>query len=185
MLTGPRVVGTSSIGWELLMLIQAETPTALIDLAQIGFVNDGDDLTVRRHRLRAANLAAMVRTYHDDGCQLLIAVGRVLSTEDRDTYASVLAPGSLSLTRLHATPAELERRIHARTAPTGDPHLAGDDLRNRRGIDVDRVLQQALQDAKQLDRSDFADHALDTTNLSVAEAAEMIRASVLRARRHH
>lgn len=178
-LTGPRAVGTSSVGWELFMMIHHEVQTAFIDLAQIGFLNDGDDLTVRRHRLRAANLAAMVRTYLEDGCQLVIAGGPLLSGEERSIYAQALAPGSMSVTRLRAAQSQLQQRIHARTASSGGPHLAGDDLRGRPAAHAERVLEQALREAGELDTSDFADHVLDTSDLSATKAADMIR-SLLR-----
>ena len=173
-ITGPRAAGTSTIGWQLFSQSQVH-PAAFIDLAQIGFVNTGADLRARHHALRAANLAAMVEVYQRQGCRLIIAGGAVLTTEERDLYADRLAPTPLSLVRISVRPDQLEQRVAARTAPTGGPHLAGDDLRGQSGEAAKQVLDQALREAEQLEHSDFADHVIDTNQLSATQAAEMIR----------
>lgn len=174
-ITGPRAVGTSTIGWELFSRSQVHEPTAFIDLAQIGFINTGADLRARHHALRAANLAAMVEVYRGQGCRLIIAGGAVLNTEERDLYAAGLAPTPFSLVRISARPDQLKQRIVARTAPTGGPHLAGDDLRGQSSDAVKQVLDQALREAKQLEHSGSADHVIDTSQLSATQAAETIR----------
>jgi hypothetical protein len=173
-LTGPRTVGTSTVGWQLFMRHQLQEPTAFVDLAQIGFLNSGTDLTARHHRLRAANLAAIVSTYQQEGCRVVIAAGAVLSTEERDVYAAGLGSTPLTVVRLTATAAQLQQRVVARTAPAGGPHLAADDLRGQSNQAAKNVQAQALHEADQLERSDFADHVINTSAQSAKEAAEQI-----------
>lgn len=173
-ITGPRAVGTSTVGWELFSHNLVHGPTAFIDLAQIGFISTGTDLRARNLALRAANLAAMVEVYQRQGCRLIIAAGAVLNTEERDFYAARIAPTPHSLIRISASSDQLEHRIGARTAPTGGPHLAGDDLRGQSGAAVSQVLNQALREAEQLERSDFADRVIDTSKLSASQVAERI-----------
>lgn len=180
-ITGPRAVGVSTVGWEVFTRGQAEEePTAFIDLAQIGFLNAGPDGRARHHRLRAANLAAMVEVYEGVGCQRVIAGGAVLSAAEWELYADALAGRSLSVIQLTGTPGVLRQRVAARSTATGGPHLAGDDLRGQTGAALAPVVEQALLEAAQLRLSDFADQVIDTSHLSVRLTADMVQRIIAR-----
>jgi hypothetical protein len=174
LLTGPRAVGTSTVGWELLQLAQQHMTTAFIDLAQVGFVNEHRNISPRRHPLRAANLADIASNYQHDGARLVIAVGSVLDADELSEYSALLTPGGLTVCRLHAVPEEVQRRVIARSAASGGPHLAGDDLRGRPAAEIRRVTEQSLAEADLLEQSKIGHITLDTTKMSPSECATAI-----------
>ena len=70
LLCGPAGVGKSTIGFQLyLQCLQAGLTAGYIDLDQIGFLTPPADGDPGNHRLKAANLAAIWRTYHAAGAR--------------------------------------------------------------------------------------------------------------------
>jgi DNA polymerase III delta prime subunit len=178
LLTGPRGVGLSTVGWELFQLAGRQRPTAFLDLAQLGFLCVDGDLTVRHDRLRAASLAGVVRNFATFGRRLVIAVGAVSDRDALDHYAAALSPTRVAWCRLRADESTLRSRITTRTTTFGGPHLAGDDLRGGAASDVARVLRRSLSEAASLDASGIGDLILDTDRLTAAESARAVWSAV-------
>lgn len=103
LICGPTGVGKSTIGFRLLVRYVNDGLTAgYIDLDQIGFVRPGPDGDPGRHRLKAANLAAMWRTYHAAGARHLIATGPIESEAEIQAYVRALPAARVTVCRLHA-----------------------------------------------------------------------------------
>lgn len=78
LLRGPPGVGKSTIGFQLyLRCLQAGLTAGYIDLDQIGFLTPPADGDPGNHRLKAANLAAIWRTYHPAGARHLVTTGPI------------------------------------------------------------------------------------------------------------
>ncbi|GAA2096629.1 hypothetical protein GCM10009841_08360 [Microlunatus panaciterrae] len=172
LLCGPRAVGTSTVGWETFQHLWGLRTSAFVDLAQVGFVGEASVAPLGRHRLRAHNLAAMARNFHQGGATVVIAVGSILHSADLRAYSEALAPGTLTVGRLRATSDHLRQRVAARTAVRGGPHLAGDCLRGRAVAELGPVIDQALAESTLLDRSGIGDVVIDTSGRAPTDCAD-------------
>jgi predicted ABC-type ATPase len=91
LLCGPAGVGKSTIGYQLyLRSVRDGLKAGYIDLDQIGFLTPPADGDPRNHRLKAANLAAIWRTYHAAGARHLVTTGLIDNQAALDTYAAAL-----------------------------------------------------------------------------------------------
>lgn len=149
---GPSGVGKSSAGYELFdQLTKTGTPSAYVDMDQIGLsypVPAGDP---RNHRLRSRALDHVCAGFRAAGAQCLVVSGLA------DDLTQI--PGTeLTVCRLRASPAQLRDRI------------------TRRGWQL-HLTEDALRDASELDGTTFADLVVDTTALTVEEVAAQIRAT--------
>lgn len=130
-LCGPAGVGKSTIGFELyLRCLRGGLTAGYIDLDQIGFLTAPADGDPGNHGLKAANLAAMWRTYHAAGARHLVTTGPIGNQAALQTYLAALPSASVTACRLHAGPAELTRRIMTR-GDGGSWFQPGDPLRGQ------------------------------------------------------
>lgn len=176
LICGPTGVGKSTIGFHLYLRCLRDGLTAgYVDLDQIGFVRPGPASDPGRHRLKAANLAAMWRTYHAAGATHLIAAGPAGSQAALRTYIRALPAADVTTCRLHAGPSELTRRIISR-GDGGSWPQPGDQLRGQPAGYLRQVADQAAADADALRRAAVATIRIDTDGRSAAQAAELIAA---------
>jgi hypothetical protein len=172
LLCGPTAVGKSTVGWEIYQRSSlAGVHTAFVDLEQIGFLRPE---SAGNHRLKAANLAAMWRTYYARGARRLVVVGKVDGPADVEAYATALPGATITVCRLHAGPERLADRITLRSQGIGATWgLAGDELTGR--PPPAGIYARARAEAAALDRAGFGDQRVDTDNHSVAEVVASIR----------
>jgi adenylylsulfate kinase-like enzyme len=156
-LCGPSGVGKSSVGFELFdQLSNAGTATAYVDLDQVGlcYPTPGDD--PRNNRVKARNLGEVWSGFRAAGAQCLVVSGIVDDAEEIRRHADLLADTALTVCRLRVGHDELRDRIA------------------RRGWQLD-LTEEAVRNATQLDRTDFAGLVVDTAGLAVAEVAARVR----------
>jgi len=173
--TGPRAVGSSTIGFGLAMRRwRANRRTAFVDLQQLGFVSR-DNRPATDVRLSIGQLAAMHRLMAARGAELLVVTGH-LTVRSRAALRMSLPAAAVTVVRLRADEATL--RDHARTRVRGsDARLAGDDLRGADQRHQDYVVAAALAEQAALDASALDDAVLDvsgrTQEVVIAELEDL------------
>jgi hypothetical protein len=173
-LCGPAAVGKSTVGWHLYeQAARAGSRAAFVDLDQIGFrrpVPAGDP---GNHRLKAANLAAVWRTFRARGAERLIAVGPVDHPDLVRHYTTALPAADITLVRLHAGPDQLTERVLLRGKGQG-PQIAGDELAGQPAAVLRRAADRAAADARALDDAAIGDLRVDTDGRPAPDVAEDI-----------
>lgn len=87
-LCGPAAVGKSTVGWQVYQQARrAGINAAFVGLDQIGFHRPVPSADLGNHRLKAANLAAVWRTFRDNRADCLIVVGPLDRPEDAAAYS--------------------------------------------------------------------------------------------------
>ena len=177
LLCGPAGVGKSTIGYQLyLRCLESGVTAGYIDLDQIGFLTPPADGDPANHKLKAANLAALWRTYHAAGARHLVITGPVDNQAALQTYLAALPSAELTACRLHAGPAELKRRIMTRGGGGSWPQ-PGDPLRGQPASYLSQVAEQAAADNQALDRAHLDAIRIDTDGRTAAEAADLTTAA--------
>jgi predicted ABC-type ATPase len=177
LLCGPAGVGKSTIGFQLYLRSLRDGLTAgYIDLDQIGFLAPPADGDPANHRLKAANLAAIWRTYHSAGARHLVTTGPIEDQAGLQTYIAALPSATVTACRLHAGPAELTRRIMTRGEGGSWPQ-PGDPLRGQPASHLSRVAEQAAADAQALDSTYLGVIRIDTDGHTAGEAADLTAAA--------
>jgi hypothetical protein len=173
-LCGPAAVGKSTVGWQVYQQVRrAGGNAAFVDLDQIGLhrpVPAGDP---GNHRLKAANLAAVWRTFRVSGAGRLIAVGPLERPEDVAEYIAALPTASITLCRLHASRKVLADRVARRgrgLTPTWG--LAGDELIGQPQARLRQIADQSARIADALDG--VGDLRVDTDHRPAEEIAAEI-----------
>jgi hypothetical protein len=175
-LCGPAAIGKSTVGWQVYQQVRrAGVAAAFVDLDQIGFRRPARAGDPGNHRLKAANLAAVWRTFRAGGAGCLIAVGPLDRPEDAGAYTAALPAATITLCRLHAGRQVLADRVARRgrgLAPTWG--LAGDELI---GQPPARLREIAARAARIVDALDgVGDLRVDTDDRPADEiAAEILR----------
>ncbi len=155
-LCGPSGVGKSTVGWEIFdQLSRSGIRTGFVDLDQLGLcypapIDDRDN-----HRIKAANLGQVLPTYRSAGVRCLVLAGGA-PTAERARYTDAVPDAALTLCRLRVGHAELRHRFL------------------RRGWRHD-LVDEAVDEADELDRTGFADLCIDTDGLAVPEVARLVR----------
>jgi hypothetical protein len=175
-LCGPPAVGKSSVGWQMYRQIRrAGVSAAFVDLDQIGFFRPAPAGDPGNHRLKAANLGAVWRSFRDNGAACLIAVGPLRRPEDVVAYTDAQPGATITLCRLHASRKVLADRVARRgrgLAPTRG--LAGDELIGQPRARLRELADQAARIDDAL--SAVGDVWVDTDHRSADEiAAEILR----------
>jgi adenylylsulfate kinase-like enzyme len=129
-LCGPSAVGKSSVGWRVYeQTRRAGVRAAFADLDQLGFHRPAPTGDQGNHRLKAANLAAVWRSFRDNGAECLIVVGPLDRPEDARLYTDAQPAATITLCQLRASRGVLADRVARRgrgVTPTWG--LAGDEL---------------------------------------------------------
>jgi hypothetical protein len=174
---GPPSVGKSTVGWLLFTDARRRDTTGFVDLGQIGFLQLGSEDDPDRHRLKAANLAALWSTFHVWGAHTLIVNGVIPDREVLRVYEQALPAADVVVARLRADPCELARRLmrqvhgHGLSLPGDRPADWSPDQRRRE-------LRALLAQAEALDRQQLGDAVVDTTTMTVEDVAEQAARAV-------
>ncbi|MFC4014258.1 adenylyl-sulfate kinase [Nonomuraea purpurea] len=153
-LSGPTGVGKSTVGWEVFeQLSRSGVKTAFVDADQISLCHPMPEGMT--HRIRARSLAAMWPHFRQEGVQCLILAGFVDTAEEVREYTALVPEAAFTLCRLRVDDAELKERFLAR------------------GWRPD-LVEDAVAEAKALDRSDYADVCVDTGGFTVSETARLV-----------
>jgi broad-specificity NMP kinase len=178
LICGPAGVGKSTIGFQVyLRYLRGGLKAAYLDLRQIGLIRPGSPTDPGNHRLKASNLAAMWRTFHDAGARYLVATGRIESEPALRAYVGALPATTVTVCRLHAGPAELTRRIMSRGDGGSWPE-PGDPLRGRTAQYLRRAADQAITSADALERQGLGTMRINTDGLTAAQSADAVMAAV-------
>jgi len=169
-LCGPTGVGTSTVGFQVyLRMLASGRIAAYVDLGQLGFGGPGP----AAHRVKAANAAALVRTFRAAGAQAVVMVGPVDDATTVRLYAGALRDAAMAVYRLHAGRDELARRILRRGEGRGSWPQPGDPLRGRPAAELLGVVDRAARHAEALDRAGTG-HRVDTDGLAPDEVTDLI-----------
>jgi hypothetical protein len=129
-----------------------------VDLDQLGLCRPAPDDDPRNNRVKARNLGEVWSGLRAAGAQCLVVSGIVDDAQEVRRHADPLAGTALTVCRLRVGHDELRGRIA------------------RRGSLV-HLTDEAVRNAAELDRTDFADLVVDTAGLAVAEVAARVRAA--------
>jgi adenylylsulfate kinase-like enzyme len=90
-LNGPRPAGLSAVGYQVYRRLRlAGMRAAYLDLEQVGFLRPARATDPGDHRLKAANLAAVWRTFRARGADCLVAVGSADGPDGEAAYVAAL-----------------------------------------------------------------------------------------------
>lgn len=168
---GPTGVGKSMVGWSAYRAARiAGYQSSYVDLDQISFLEPAQAADPGRHRLKAANLAAVWHNFHARGAGHLVAVGPIDGDEAVRAYAEALPSARIVVARLHAGPERFAERIALRGAGKTPPRgLAGDLLVGRPAAELRRIADQAAAESAALDRAGVGDIRVLTDDRSPDE----------------
>lgn len=172
---GVTAVGKSTVGWQVYERIRTSgIHAAFVDLEQIGFHRPAPSDDPGNHRLKAANLAALWRTYHGAGARRLVAGGEVDSAATVRTYRAALPAATLTVCRLHAGRDTLRERILQRGRGLGAIGLAGDRLIGQPEAVLQAVADRAVAEAEVLGRAGVDEVRVDTDGRGVDDLADEV-----------
>lgn len=173
-LCGPPAVGKSTVGWQVYEQVRrAGVNAAYADLDQLGFRRPAWDGDPGNHRLKAANLAALWRTFRASGAACLVAVGPLDRPADQSAYVAALPAATLTLCVLHAGPEVLADRVARRgrgLTPTWG--LAGDELIGQPPVRLREIADRAARTLDAL--AGFGDLRVETGDRPPDEIATEI-----------
>ncbi len=178
LVSGVTGVGKSTVGWQVYERVRTSgLHAACVDLEQIGFHRPVPSTDRQNHRLKAANLAALWRTYYAAGAERLVIIGAVESTDAVNAYAEALPSVSLTVCRLHANHSTPGARILQRGRGIG-VNLAGDSLTGQPEATVWAVADQAAAEGHALDQAGVGDVRISTDGRDVEDiVGEIVRAT--------
>jgi adenylylsulfate kinase-like enzyme len=154
-LCGPPGVGKTAVGWEIYSeLVRSGIQAGYVDIDQLGMCYPEADSDPGRHRMKACNLAAVVAGYRAAGARCVVVSGVVDPVYG--VHLDELLEMALTVCRLRVDEQELRRRFVGRRG-----EVAG--------------LEQALEEAANLDATFAADLCVDTSGLTVADVAARVR----------
>lgn len=153
-LCGPSGVGKSTTGFEVFgRLTRAGIRAAYLDADQISLVHPVP--AGGEHALRARALGAIWPNLATAGVRCLVLSGYVNTPGEAALYTAAVPAADVTPIRLRAEPDALRRRF------LGRGWLPG-------------LVDAALADADALDRTDLAAACVDTTGLTVPQAARQV-----------
>ncbi|MEV3981017.1 hypothetical protein [Nonomuraea sp. NPDC049758] len=153
-LTGPTGAGKSSAGWEIFdHLGRSGVKAVFLDADQIALCHPAPEGGT--HRLRARNLAALWPGFRRAGMRCLVLAGFVDTPEEVGEYTALLPGAAFTVCRLRVPHAELRKRFLGR------------------GWRPD-LVEAAVAEAVEQDRSRYADLCVDTGGRTVAETARLV-----------
>jgi hypothetical protein len=151
-------VGKTVVGWEIhTALTRSGVRAGYVDADQLGICHPETAADPGRHRLQARNLAAVVAGHRAAGAECVVVSGVVDARHG--VHVDELAQAALTVCRLRADRPHLTQRFIGRQG-----HADG--------------LPRVLQEAADLDAGDVADVCVDTSGMTVSEAARQVRERV-------
>lgn len=166
--TGPRTVGSSTVGFGLAMVRwRAGRRTGFIDMQQLGFLACPESAEMTDGALATTQLATMHAFLASRGAGLLVASGP-LGVTDLGTLKDALPRAPVFVARLRADVATLEAHVRDRVSGSA-ARLAGDDLLGSGPAYQAAVVARALADQQRLDASASNDAVIDVTSRTPAD----------------
>jgi hypothetical protein len=160
--TGPRAVGSSTVGFGLAMTRwSAHLCTGFVDLQQLSVLGTPDQTTTADSDLMIVQLAAMHGFFAARGAGLLVVSGH-LGVADRGSLRAALPMAPVTVVRLRADAATFEAHVRARFAGSG-ARLAGDDLQGAESSYRDSVVAASITEQEYLDVHATGDAFVDVT----------------------
>jgi adenylylsulfate kinase-like enzyme len=157
-LSGPPGVGKTAVAWEIYSrLTRAGAAPAYVDVDQLGMCYPPTSSDPDRHRLKARNVTTLGANFSAAGARCLIVSGVVDS--ERGPELGELGGSAVVVGRLRVDPGQLRARLDRRRGSGTRPDAA-------------------VAEAEVLDRSTFAHWCVDTTGLSIDEAAHRVLAEI-------
>ncbi|WP_211840425.1 AAA family ATPase [Saccharopolyspora hirsuta] len=154
-LCGPPGVGKTAVAWQIhTQLTRAGITSGYVDIDQLGMCFPEPAGDPGRHRMKTANLRALVAHFQTAGAQCVVVSGVVDAA--RGVAARDIPQAELVLCRLRADHEELTRRF-----------------RHRQGHNAE--VGEVLREADALDEGVRAAVCVDTTARTVAETAALVR----------
>ena len=173
MITGPRAVGSSTIGYGLASeRWRAGRQTGFVDLQQLGFLAGGGATDAEVDELGLSQLAAMHGHLAAHGAELVVVSGHLRVT-DRQALRAALTPSRLTLIRLRADRATIKAHVRTRAAGS-EARLAGDDLLGASTESQLAVVAAALAEQAELDAADGDDAVVDVSERTAPDVVEEI-----------
>lgn len=174
-ITGPRAVGTSTVGFGTAMEAwRSGTTTGFVDLQQLGFVSGRDGRTGAETILAISQLATMHRIMADHGAGGLV-VSSHLTAADRPTLRAAFPSAAVTVVRLRADEETFWDRVRAR-ADGGAARLAADDVLGANEAHQALVVERALAEQDALDQFAYDDLVLDVSRQTPREVITAIAA---------
>jgi adenylylsulfate kinase-like enzyme len=168
---GATGVGKSMAAYEVYLTVRRTgRMAAYVDLDQLGFRTPTPK---DNHQVKAANVAALWRTYRAAGAECLIMSGPADDEKTTRTYQDALPRATVTVCRLDAEREELTKRIMSRRTGGGWPQ-PGDPLTGKSEKHLARIVNQATTEAKSLTQNNTGDLSIDTNNRTIQEIAESI-----------
>lgn len=156
--TGPPGVGKTAVAWEVYgRLTHAGAGPAYVDVDQLGICYPPMASDPERHRLKARNVACLRANFAEAGARCLIVSGVV--DAERGPDLAEIGGSPVVVGRLRVGSGELRARLVRRMGSTAQPDAA-------------------VEEAAAYDRSTFAPWCVDTTGLSIDEAAGRVIAEL-------
>jgi predicted ABC-type ATPase len=173
---GPTAVGKSTVAWFAYSgSRRLGQNTAFADLDQIGFRSPVPAADPRDHRLKAANLAVLWRSFHARGARRMVVNGPLDRDEDLRAYTEALPGVRITVCRLHAAPERLAERVGERAAGAGSARgLAGDGLLGLSGAGLRTAVERSVAEAAALELSGVGDLRVATDGRGPRELADEV-----------
>jgi len=159
--TGPGGVGKSTVSWQIFTdLTRHGVQAAFADTDQFCTCYPAPPDDPCREQIKAQNIGALVPRYRAAGAQCVIANGVLDPTVG--VRSSLMPEATVTVCRLRVDRDELARRFIERDGS---------------GDDADHRLRETLDEADAMDASGFADLCIDTSGITAAEVARLLRQS--------
>ena len=159
-ITGPAGVGKSTVSWQLFTeLAGSGTRAAFADADQLCMCYPAPPDDPGRDLIKARNVGVVIRNSQAAGARRVIVNGVV--DPALGVRRDLLEQAEVTVCRLRADQDEVVRRFTGRQR--GGTGEAGD------------LVRQVRDDCDRMDASGFADVCVDTTGVSAAEAAGLVR----------
>ena len=159
-ITGPAGVGKSTVSWQLFTeLAGSGTRAAFADADQLCMCYPAPPDDPGRDLIRVRNVGVVIRNSRAAGARRVIVNGVV--DPALGVRRDLLEQAEITVCRLGADQDEVVRRFTGRQRGGGGE--AGD------------LVRQVRDDCDRMDASGFADVCVDTTGVSAAEAARLVR----------
>ena len=171
-MTGPRAVGTSTVGFGLASSAwQQGTPTAFVDLEQLAFLRDPEATSHVNLGLGTANTAALHHLFASQGADSIVVSSHLGDSSNLERLRSAAAHAAVTVIRLRASEATL--RAHVRERAGGSPaRLAGDDLTNASTVYQEQVVRAGLAHQQALDDQAHEDIVIDVSGRTAGSVIE-------------
>ena len=180
-LTGPRAVGTSTVGFGLARAAWEQgISTGFVDLDQLAFLRGPAVTSQGNAGLGLANTAALHELFASRGAASLIVSSHLADRTEHQHLRSAAAHARVTVVRLRGDETTLAAHVRERTAGS-TARLAGDDLTNADPTYQEQVLREATTRQRDLDQQALEDALIDVSS----RTADSVVEEVTKRTRHH